>query len=94
MNNERLLLGEGVPPSEAIKKHLGDRGGTNYKGDARRILSTQAAGGRSKPVRPDIYLKQFRQGQTSSHFFSRIKNPVYSHFSKSLQIQIKGLASK
>lgn len=43
MNNERFLPGKGVPPSEAIKKHLGDGGGTNYKGDARRILSTQAA---------------------------------------------------
>lgn len=94
MNNERFLPGKGVPPSEAIKKHLGDGGGTNYKGDARRILSTQAAGGRNKPVRPDIYLKQFRQSQMSSHFFSRLKNPVYSHFSKSLQIQTKGLVSK
>lgn len=73
-----------VPPSEAIKKHLGNGGGTYYKGDTWCILSTQAAGGRSKPVTPDIYLKQFRQSQTSSHFFSRLKNPVYSHFLKSL----------
>lgn len=55
---------------------------------------TQAAGRRSKPVTPDIYLKQFRQSQTSSHFFSRLKNPVYFHFLKSLKIQIKGLASR